>query len=413
MKQLCVRENVENEVYVYKVKKISTIVIIFLMLCAAGLLLCITSDGDMLIKTLTRADYGGGQRSYRLDVEYDGTVETMDIILDPVSHTEEEILSIFDESYAGIIDELLNENESVDNVCFPINLMASYQGIDISWEIEDTSIVNYNGEIDDSVMENEYINVNLFATLSMGETSRVFCIPLTITAPTLSARELLLQNIMEGIEEGNSIYDKDVSLPESINGKKLYYKKVKDSTRLTLLILGLIALIVIIIGYDKSLEKKVNARRDQMMMDFTEIVFKLSLLYEAGLSIYRAWEKIVTEHETSNPGKSRFAYQEMRLTLEMIKSGVSEAEAYGQFGKRCGLHQYIKLGNLLEQNLSKGTRGMKILLKQEAQDSFEERKRLARKKGEEAGTKMLIPMIMMLMVVIIIVAVPALMSMNL
>ena len=65
---------------------------------------------------------------------------------------------------------------------------------------------------------------------------------------------------------------------------------------------------------------------------------------------------------------------------------------------------------MLEQNLTKGTKGMKELLAQEVADAFEERKRLARKKGEEASTKMLIPMIMMLAVVIVIVAVPALMS---
>ena len=96
--------------------------------------------------------------------------------------------------------------------------------------------------------------------------------------------------------------------------------------------------------------------------------------------------------------------------LEKIKSGVSEREAYAQFGQRCGLYPYIKLGNILEQNLSKGTKGMKLLLKQETVDAFEERKRIARKRGEEAGTKMLVPMILMMLVVVVIIAVPALMT---
>ncbi len=147
------------------------------------------------------------------------------------------------------------------------------------------------------------------------------------------------------------------------------------------------------------------------MLDFAEIVSKMSLLYEAGLSIYKAWEKIVSDHETT--GKERFAYQEMKLALEKINSGVSEKEAYVQFGKRCGLHAYIKFGNLLDQNLSKGTKGMKQSLKEEVEESFEERKKLARKKGEEASTKLLFPMVLMLMVVIVIIAVPALMSINL
>ena len=147
-----------------------------------------------------------------------------------------------------------------------------------------------------------------------------------------------------------------------------------------------------------------------MALDFTEIVFKLSLLYEAGLSIYKAWERIVTEYESTAPKKPHFAYREMRLTLEQIKNGAPEAQAYGQFGRRCALHQYMKLGSILEQNITKGARGMKTLLRQEVRDSFEDRKRLARKKGEEAGTKMMIPLIMMLIIVLVIVAVPAIMS---
>ena len=37
--------------------------------------------------------------------------------------------------------------------------------------------------------------------------------------------------------------------------------------------------------------------------------------------------------------------------LEKIRSGESEGEAYAGFGKRCALQPYIKLGNLLEQNI--------------------------------------------------------------
>ena len=177
------------------------------------------------------------------------------------------------------------------------------------------------------------------------------------------------------------------------------------------LILGAVLIAAVLIGLDKGLEETVKKRKAQMTLDFSEIVSKMSLLYEAGLSIYKAWEKIVTEQEKK--GEERYAYREMKLVLEKISSGVSEKEAYRQFGKRCGLHSYIKLGNLLEQNLSKGTKGMKQSLQEEVEESLEERKKLARKKGEEASTKLLVPMVLMLLVVIIIIAVPALMSMNL
>ena len=56
--------------------------------------------------------------------------------------------------------------------------------------------------------------------------------------------------------------------------------------------------------------------------------------------------------------------------------------------------------------------GLCELLEQEAADAMEERKTLARKLGEEAGTKMLMPLILMLGIVIAIIMVPAMLSFN-
>lgn len=53
---------------------------------------------------------------------------------------------------------------------------------------------------------------------------------------------------------------------------------------------------------------------------------------------------------------------------------------------------------------------MAALLEQEAEEAFEERKNSAKKLGEEAGTKLLFPMLLMLGIVIAIIMVPALLS---
>ena len=50
------------------------------------------------------------------------------------------------------------------------------------------------------------------------------------------------------------------------------------------------------------------------------------------------------------------------------------------------------------------------LLQKEAEDAFEERKSIARRLGEEAGTKLLVPMVLMLLVVLILIMVPAFLS---
>ena len=93
--------------------------------------------------------------------------------------------------------------------------------------------------------------------------------------------------------------------------------------------------------------------------------------------------------------------------------GVSEKECYENFGSRCGLQPYMKLGALLSQNLRKGTKGLADALRLEGLHAFEERKAIARRRGEEAGTKLLLPMFLMLAVVLVIVIVPAFLSISL
>nr|MCR5777025.1 secretion protein F [Lachnospiraceae bacterium] len=96
-----------------------------------------------------------------------------------------------------------------------------------------------------------------------------------------------------------------------------------------------------------------------------------------------------------------------------MRSGKSEAAAYQEFGTRSGVARYNKLGSLLSQNLKKGSSALLSIMEYEARDAFEDRKAEARKLGEEAGTKLLLPMGMMLMVVMIIVIVPSVLSFGL
>ena len=93
-----------------------------------------------------------------------------------------------------------------------------------------------------------------------------------------------------------------------------------------------------------------------------------------------------------------------------MKEGESESFAYEDFGKRIGLRSYMKLSSLITQNLRMGTGGMGKILDQEMREAFEDRKAYAKTRGEEASTKLLIPMLMLMGIVMLIVMVPGFMS---
>lgn len=62
---------------------------------------------------------------------------------------------------------------------------------------------------------------------------------------------------------------------------------------------------------------------------------------------------------------------------------------------------------MISQNLRKGSTNLAQLLTEEAKEAFENRKHMARKLGEKAGTKLLLPMMMILGVMMVIIMVPA------
>ena len=100
----------------------------------------------------------------------------------------------------------------------------------------------------------------------------------------------------------------------------------------------------------------------------------------------------------------------MVRTCAEMNTGVPERSAYERFARRCDTKRILKTGIAFVPECKKGTTDILKLLEQESQSAFEQHKNLAKKKGEEAGTKLLFPMILMLMTVMAMLMFPAIVS---
>lgn len=153
-----------------------------------------------------------------------------------------------------------------------------------------------------------------------------------------------------------------------------------------------------------------------MRLDYSDIVSKMAILVGAGMSVRQAWDTISARYlgdRKKNIVKEKPAYEEMLATSYELQDGVSERVAFQNFSVRVGIGEYHRLSRILVQSMQKGTKGICGMLEQEATDAFETRKLLARKLGEQASTKMMIPLMMMLGIVMAIIMVPAMMGVNL
>jgi len=94
-----------------------------------------------------------------------------------------------------------------------------------------------------------------------------------------------------------------------------------------------------------------------------------------------------------------------------LKNGTSEARAYEAFGRRISLKPYLRCASLLVSQLQKGSGGLRKNLENEVQLAWEMHREQAAKKGEEAQTKLLFPMMGMLFLVMAVVMIPAFFTM--
>ena len=181
-----------------------------------------------------------------------------------------------------------------------------------------------------------------------------------------------------------------------------------------ILMVGVVCSAFVVYREREQAKRKKQERDKELLRDYPGLISKFTMLLSTGTTVKNAWEKITQNYEEQKEKLGNHAvYEEMQVTVHEMQSGVPEAEAYERFGKRCGQTVYIKFGTLLSQNLRKGSRGISEILRMEAIQSFENRKSTARRLGEEAGTKLLMPMLGMLAVVLVMVMVPAFLTMQL
>lgn len=169
-------------------------------------------------------------------------------------------------------------------------------------------------------------------------------------------------------------------------------------------IAGLVAMPFVV---DKGLDDKIEKRRLQIQLEFPDFINKLTLLVNAGMTISKAWEKIVTDNT-----KKSVLYDEMTYALSEISAGKPEAVAYEEFGRRCKIKEIIKFVSVIILNLKKGGADVVPVLKVQGDECWEMRKNAAKKLGEEASTKILIPLMIMFVGIIIIVCTPAILSIS-
>jgi tight adherence protein C len=158
---------------------------------------------------------------------------------------------------------------------------------------------------------------------------------------------------------------------------------------------------------DYLLKKRIKERHERIQMEFPDFINKMALLIGAGLPVTGAWEKVAKEGVKDTP-----LQRELMKSYIDIQSGKSTYRAYEDFAKCCRSPEVTRFVAAILQNMRKGNAELVSILNIQANECWEMRKHAARRLGEEAQTKLLLPLMLMLAAILLITVTPALLALQ-
>ena len=306
------------------------------------------------------------------------------------------------------------ENRSLDEIRYDPHIQKSYQNgaVKAEWTFSDGAVISSDGKIDQETLKEIPQQIEASVVLSCGEQKENYEFTFCVIPLEKNKKERLIADIKEQVAEAEPT-QKIVILPEYADGKKIIWKQKIQTRAVEILIFGILAAVTVVYTEREQKLRQAQKTKRRLLLEYPEFVGKLSLLLGAGMTISGALRKIDQMHQS---GKKHLkeepfgVYVPLHQMICEMENGMSEVRAYQEFAKRCDLQPYRKLVSLLISGQKIGNRNLMEKLEEEAERVFLERKNTARKLGEEASTKLLIPMMLMLMVVMGIVIVPAFLS---
>lgn len=411
--QLYPGENVQYLRTEYYVKKLSTMLTVLLLGGIFGIAAKISADGKVLLKddgSISRGSYLEGRQEIQVIAGMEEGSLEIQIGLEPRRLSWEETEELADSFLEQLPVLILGKNDSLLQVSHDLELLEEYEGypFQVEWKSSRPDILGSSGSVREV---REAQQLLLTVSFKYEEYEQEEILEVTIVSPLRTTEELIYRDLEEYLisSEENSRGEEMWILPEQWEGRDIVWsQKVEDNS----LLLCAAALAVAVLVYwmsDKDLHQQLEKRHQSLRREYPDLVHRLALFVGAGMTVRGAIGKISADYEKKREGTGRRipAYEEMLRTCRELQSGTSEGAALEHFGRRTGQQEYIRLSTLLMQNVKRGNSTLLERLREEADKAGEEKLMESKRLGEEAGTKLLVPMVMMLAVVMVMIMVPA------
>ncbi len=358
-----------------------------------------------------RNDVGEDEIDVELLLEVDGVFEnhSVDLTIEPRKLTANEA-----EKYFKVVTEKIDKDfEKIDSIV-PIKKNYEKGIIKAKWSFSPVGYIGIDGIIDSAKIPEEGMLFTATVVLQSGTYEKVYQFPFFLDKPVLSPQEKVEQELSAWFDkqqnmEGESVFQ----LPKEIAGYSLEWKEKGEYLTVKILILEILSVVLLFFARKKEKENAEKKKYQQREIVYPELINQLLILLEAGMTTRQAWRRIAIQYAEKRKQKLVEESEVYNAIVQMDKQlseGEKERIAYENFMNQMELMSYRRLMRLLINNLEKGNRDICVQLSLEAKQAYDKRLLLAKKLGEEASTKMLIPMMLMMVLIMVIVMAPAIMG---
>ncbi|MCR4897240.1 MAG: hypothetical protein K5891_10745 [Lachnospiraceae bacterium] len=365
---------------------------------------------------LERGAQGGRKVVLEVASETSGDGREMELLLSEKLLTDAELQEAYESFLPALLETLSGENPSLSEVRSDLHPVQSLEGypFQVAWRSSDWELLSsVTGEVREVPEPTEgLLTAEITAPSASSEEGflRREAVTIRVLPRDRSGREGFWEGLSDSLKERQKADrgEEKFFLPAEYEGENLTWRIAGDHFGLPLMLAGPLLGVLVFFLSDYDLLRKREERREKMRAAYPDVVRKLSLYMSAGMTAKAAFFKMGKDLGEDNP-----IYGEILYTCRELRAGRSEREAYERLGRRTALQEYIRMTTLLTQNLRKGSGSLLERLREEAEAACEEKTRNFRRLGEEAVTKLLLPMVMMLLVVMVMILLPAFGSMNL